>query len=237
MHGSVFSEAGILGVLYHREIEFSPEAQSGAHRLVFKDGLAVIGDGYGSGALQSGEIGEFCATGAASGGGDGEHVHDGSAFGIPQPCNPFGGVDHGCGVGHGADGGEASSGGSRGAAGNGFFVTLSGLAEVHVKIDESGSNDQAARVELLARAAANSVGQGDLGDTAVAQKNVHGCIDLCGGIDEMAAFDQKRSFCFIVGHFESVLAKRPRKDCHTHGNAVANLVYDRGLRTVDHFRG
>ena len=46
-------------------------------------------------------------------------------------------------VGHGADGSEASGGCRRGSGGDGFFVLLPGLAQMHMQVDEAGSDDAA----------------------------------------------------------------------------------------------
>ena len=60
-----------------------------------------------------------------------------------------------------------------------------------VQVDESGGDDEPAGVEFFVGAAAGFVGEGDLGDAAIAQEDVHGRVDLCGGVDYVAAFDQE----------------------------------------------
>ena len=191
VHRAVFGQARVFRVLHDGKIQLRTETQSHAHDVIVEDGLAVVGDGDGSGALKCREVGERATFAAAGGGGDGKDIDHGSALGIPQPSDPFRRVDHRRGVGHGADGGETSGGGGGGAGGDGFFVALSGLAQVDVQIDEAGSDDQAAGIEFLVGAAADFVGQSDLGDAAIAQKDVHGRVDLRRRIDQVAAFDQK----------------------------------------------
>ena len=109
---------------------------------------------------------------------------------MTNPGDPLGAIDYGRGVGHGADRGEASSSGGGGAGGDGLFVALTGLAQVYVEVDEAGSNDEAAGVKFLLGAAADLVGRGDFGDAAVVQQDIHGGVDLRGGVDEVAAFDK-----------------------------------------------
>ena len=58
VHGSVFGEARILGMLHHRQVQFSAESQRRAHDFVFEDRLAVVGNGNCAGALQCGKVGE-----------------------------------------------------------------------------------------------------------------------------------------------------------------------------------
>jgi hypothetical protein len=91
------------------------------------------------------------------------------------------------------------SGSGCGAGGNRFFVALSGLAQVNMQVDESRSNDQTARIELLVGAAADLVGQSNLSNAAIAQQNIHGRVDLRRRIDHVAALDQQAcGFSFLV---------------------------------------
>ena len=108
-----------------------------------------------------------------------------------DPRDPFRRVDYGLRVGHAADGGKSSSGGGGGAGGDGFLVALAGFAQVNMQVDEAGSDDQSARIEFLVCRAANLAGRRDLGDLPIAQQDVHGRIDLGGGVDEAATLDQQ----------------------------------------------
>ena len=139
-----------------------------------------------------------CAARAARGGSDRKYIHHGSALGMPQPCDPLGGVHHGRGVRHGANRSEPSGRGGGRAGGDGFFVALSGLAQVNVQIDKSRGNDQTARIEFFVGAAANLVRQSDLGNSPIAQKNVHGRIDLRRRVDHVAALDQQTGVSRLV---------------------------------------
>ena len=53
VHRAVFGEARIFGVLHDGKIQFCAKAQRHAHDVVVEDGLAVVGDGDRSSALQS----------------------------------------------------------------------------------------------------------------------------------------------------------------------------------------
>src|SRR5258708_19616610 len=97
---------------------------------------------------------------------------------MPQPRDPLRRVHYGRGIRHRTNRRETSRSSGSGAAGDGFFVALSGLAEVNVQIDESRSDDQTAGIKLFIGAATDLVRQGNLSDTAVAQNNVHGPLDL-----------------------------------------------------------
>src|SRR6202035_5416087 len=85
VHGAVFRDARIFGVLHDRKIQLRAETKRGAHDLVVENGLAVVGDGDGSGALQCREISEICAARFARGSSDREDVHDRAALWTAQP--------------------------------------------------------------------------------------------------------------------------------------------------------
>jgi hypothetical protein len=54
---------------------------------------------------------------------------------------------------------------------------------MNMQVDESWRDYQSARVEFLPGAVADLVGWGNLGDTAIAKKNVHRSIDAGCGVD------------------------------------------------------
>ena len=68
-------------MLNHGKIDFGRQAQSVAHHCVAENRFAVVGDGDGSGALQSAKVGEHGALAGVSGGGDGEDVDHCAALG------------------------------------------------------------------------------------------------------------------------------------------------------------
>ena len=74
VHGAVFGDARIFGVLHHGKIQLRAQAQRHAHDVIFEDGLAVIGNRHRSGALQGREVGQRSAAAAARGGADGKNV-------------------------------------------------------------------------------------------------------------------------------------------------------------------
>jgi hypothetical protein len=62
---------------------------------------------------------------------------------------------------------------------------------VNVQVDEPWGNDQTARIKLLVRAATDFIRQGNFGNAAIAQQNVHGRIDLRRRVDHVPAFNQQ----------------------------------------------
>ena len=186
VHGAAIGHARIFRVLNHRKIDFGRQAQRFAHHCVAENGLAVVGDGHRARALQTAKVRQHRPFAGMSGGGDRKDVDHGAALRPLQPGDPFRRIDNGLRVGHAADGSESSGSSGGGAGGDGFLVTLPGLAQVNMQIDEAGSDDQPARVEFLVRGAANLARRRDLGHLPIAQQDVHGRIDLGGGIDKRA---------------------------------------------------
>src|SRR5205823_13688215 len=109
------------------------------------------------------------------------------------PRDPFGRIKHrGC-VRHAANGSKASSCGGGSSRGNCFFVTLAGLAQVYVQVNESGCDDQASGIEGFIRAATNLVDGSNLSNLTVAQEHIHERVNFGNRIDDAAAANEKTS--------------------------------------------
>src|SRR5262249_41092822 len=103
-----------------------------------------------------------------------------------QPCDPIRRIDDRMGIWHAANGGKSSSRSGGSAGGDSFLVTLAGLAQMDMQVDEARRNDQAPCIEFLVCVTTNLVGWSNFSHAAVAQKDVHGSIDPGGRIDHMA---------------------------------------------------
>ena len=82
----------------------------------------------------------------------------------------------------------------------GLFVGLARFPKMHVQIDEAGSNDEAASVELLVGAPTDLVRRRDFGNAAVFQQDIHGRVDPSRGVNEVAAFDYERTRVRFIRH-------------------------------------
>jgi hypothetical protein len=83
---------------------------------------------------------------------------------------------------------------SRSGAGHDrFFVRLPRLAQMHVQVDESRSDDQPAGIENLRIVSCHLAGFSDLGDEAIAQENIAFGIKALRGIDHAAIAEEQRS--------------------------------------------
>ena len=103
MHGTVFGEARIFGVLHDGQVQVSSQQQSPAHDLIIENGFAIVSHAHCPGSPQGGEVGERGPATGAGGGGDGKHVHHCSSLRLSLPGDPLGCIYHRSGVGHGAN--------------------------------------------------------------------------------------------------------------------------------------
>ncbi len=72
VHGAASGEARVFGVLDDGQVGAGGGEEGFAHDAVAEDGLAVVGDGYGSGGAERSVFGQDFAHRSASGGSDGE---------------------------------------------------------------------------------------------------------------------------------------------------------------------
>ena len=201
VHRAVFGHARVFRVLDDGEVETGRRPQRVAHHGVAEDGTAVVADCDPAGALQGSEISKHGALAGMGRGDNREHVDHSAAFRLLNPGNPFGRIDNRRRVRHAANGSEAASSSSGSSGCDALFVALARLTQVDVQINEAGGDDQAASVEGFVCGAADFVGGCELRDAAVAQEQVHGCVQLCGRVDNATAFDQEGArFGFIVCH-------------------------------------
>ena len=174
IHAGALRHARVFGVLDHAQAHARRGGQGFAHDAVFQNRMAVVGHRDGAGGFERGKIVERFALRSARGRGDGEDAH--TARRAPGPCIQrviSGESLTGDGIGHGGHGGESSRCRGCGAGGDGLFVALARLAQMHVNVDEARRNSQAGRIEDFgAIGGFQLAGGGDFGDAAVFEQNV-----------------------------------------------------------------
>ena len=180
-------EVGVLRVLGDDAAEGQDVLERAPHDTGVVDAVSVVGeDPHGRPrARHQTELGELDAVEAL---GHGAHRHHlGQAAGTAEVEHPLGGfrrVGDGARVGHREDGGVAARCRGRGPGGDGLGVLATGLAEVHVEVDEARQGDQTVGVEHLDVAA--RAHRADLPDDAVLDEQVGGV-----GAEEAGATDQQ----------------------------------------------
>src|SRR5215831_19279226 len=123
--------------------------QCGAHDLIGKDGLAVVGQSHGTGFAKRSKVGELLAFAPDGCSGDGKDVDLSVACGVLQPAGDFRRIVHGRGIGHDAYRGKTAGRGRPRTAGDGLLVRLAWLAQMDVDVNEPRSNDQPAGIEVF----------------------------------------------------------------------------------------
>ena len=155
------------------------------------DHVAHLGDDLALEALGHGAGGVHAAV--ALGGGDGLDVLDHHAV-----------IGHGIGVGHGAHAGEATLGGSGGL---GLDVALgleTGLAQVHVHVDQAGHEVLAGQVDDLGALAGKALAHS--GDHIALDEDVHHAIKVDGGVDDVRVLKKQ-------GHYRHLQAADTGQPC------------------------
>ena len=147
-HHRAGGERNIFRMLDDEEIERAAIIHHLAREFCRGDGLAVVGNRNDAGLLHRGDFCDGFAFAADASGADGPDAHAGGGFGaIKNEARNAGVVVDGLCIRHAAYGGEAASSCRTCSRFDRFGRFLAGLAEMRVKVDEAGSDDQAGGVE------------------------------------------------------------------------------------------
>jgi hypothetical protein len=119
---------------------------------------------------------------------------------LKQPAHPLCCINHRNCVWHAAYGGKPSRRGCRGTGRNRLFVGLSGLAQVHMQINEPGANDQATSVELFVSAALDRVRTRYFRYSTISKQDIHRRVHARRRVDDVATLDQQAG-CVLWAHF------------------------------------
>ena len=147
-HHAAGEERRILAVIDHRKIERAAIIHHLPHQSRRCDGLAVVAHGDDSGILHRGDFRERFAFASHRSRADRPHAHARRRRGaFHDSARHRGIVVHRLRVRHAADGRESAARRRARARLDRFGHFLARLAQVAVKIDEAGRDDQALRVE------------------------------------------------------------------------------------------
>src|ERR1700722_5563164 len=167
------------------------------HDRFTENWLAVIADRDGAGRLERAVFGQRFTHAAAGGRRDGKDAGTGIAFDALHPARGFNRIVDRNGVGHGADGGESTRRGCRGSGCNRLLISLPGLPQVNVDIDQAWRNHQTfgfydLRICLLA-GGGQLAGRLDGGPPAILEQQVAIRVHSSGGVNQAAAANQDRA--------------------------------------------
>ena len=154
--------------LNHGKIDFGRQAQSVAHQVA-ENRFAIVGDGNRWGLLRSAKVGQHSALAGVSGSGDGEDVDHCAALRALDPRDPSGESTTGCVLGMQQT--EVNLRPRlRRFRWQWSLYTLAGFAQVDMQVDEAGSRDQPARVELVVCRSSKLAGRRDFRDLPIASR-------------------------------------------------------------------
>ena len=142
-------------------------------------------------ALQLGDVGQLLALLAARHGAD--RIDTGKVCVgrlLQHVLRDAGVVVHGRGVRHAGHRGESAGDGGRRPGGHRLLVLLTGLAQMHVDIDQPGTDHQSARHVDHRRAGLNRQVAPDACDPAVGNEHVEHAVAPVRGIDDAPALQQ-----------------------------------------------
>jgi len=103
----------------------------------------------------------------------------------------FGRVERWLRIGHTADGGESARGRGRCAGGNGFLLIETGLAEMHVHVDQPRGDDQPGGVDIGFGAACRDLANSS--DSAVFEQKIGDAVELGASVYDAAVANRDGS--------------------------------------------
>ena len=148
VHRAAAAQFGNFAMAGHEQVEVAGVFEGAAEKVGVGHRVAVIGDHDGPLLLHVGDVGQLlagAALGDTAGGpdrngrllaGEGADVADESAA-----------VDRRVGIGHGDDAGETAARSGPSPAPDRFFILASGLAQMHVHVEESGQENFSGAVD------------------------------------------------------------------------------------------
>ena len=141
MYLSLTGKVVVFGVDDHREVKVDRVFHAVLHQTRILDALTVVRDGDDASAFHGRHLREFLSFELLG------HCADDVDFAVSEvfrsALDVFDGRDvihDRLGIGHGADAGVAAFGCGAGSGDDVFFIGLSGVSEVAMRIDESGQD-------------------------------------------------------------------------------------------------
>ncbi len=183
----------VLAVFDERHAEHPGVLHGAAGQQRRRDGMAVVADGDAAGLLQFGDVGQLLAFLPARHRPNRVDARQGGVGGLLQDeLGDAGVVVDRLGVGHAGHGREATGDGRSHAGGDRLLVLLSGLAQVHVHVDETRTDHERRRQRHHLAAVGQPDGQiaADLGDDSAVDQHVVGAVHSIGRVHDPASLKQ-----------------------------------------------
>jgi hypothetical protein len=190
MGDAVALQGLILAMLDHRHVEHAGVLERATRQDCRRHRQAIVGHRHAAGFLQLGDVGQLFALLSARHGAD--WIDAGQVcfrrLLQDQPRDP-GVVVHRPGVRHARHGRE-SAGHRRGDAGrDGLFMLLTGLAKVHMHVDQSGAHDEAGWNVDDFSAVGLQVGS-HFGNAIAVDQHVENAVAAVGRVNDATSLEQ-----------------------------------------------
>ena len=158
----------------HRKIQRAAIIHNLASEFSGGDGFAIVRDRHDARFAHGSNIGNGFAFAANAGGADGPDADMTVGLGaVNDETGDRSVIVDWFRVGHAADGGEASTSGGQRSRFDSFGIFLARLAQVHMHVNESGSDDEAGGVEYFRTVCFREfASRSDFGDAIAVQQNV-----------------------------------------------------------------
>jgi hypothetical protein len=178
-------------VIDDRHVEHARVLERPAHQQRSRHRAAIIGDRHAPGLTKLRDVGELLAFLTARHGTNGIDTRQVRLRGLFQ--NVLGHpsvVVHGNGVGHARDRGEAPGHGRCSPGRHGLLVLLTGFAQVHVHVDEAGTDDHVRRNLDHHRVRLDGEIPSDPRDPIAFEQEIESTVSAIGRIDDPSSFEQ-----------------------------------------------
>ena len=191
VHDAAGRDGRVLAVLRQRDVEIGQVLEGPPRDGRVGHRVAVVRNGHRARIAQARELGQVAAGAADRDAGDRQHPRVGSGRRVEHAGDQHRRINRRRRVGHRADRREAAARRGPRAGRDRLLVLLAGLAQVHVQVDEAGSDDESRRVQHGRAVGRFQAGPG-FGDAPVAEQQVERRVDAVAGVDQAAAADQDR---------------------------------------------
>ena len=186
---TVALERRILAMVDHGNAAHRRVLERTTHQQCRQDRLPIVGHRHAAGRLEIRNLGEVLAPRSDRHGADRIHARQAGLDGpLQDELRHARLIVHRIGVRHARDGGEAAGDGRGDTGRHRLLVLLSGLAQVHVHVDQTGRDDQSAELDHR-RAVGGKVGP-DARHDAVLDQHVADTVDPVCRIDDASRLQQ-----------------------------------------------
>lgn len=187
MHDRALSHAGVLAMVHDEEIEHAGVFDGPPHDFVVLNAFAIVGDCDNALIGKGTDRRERFAVHSHREAAGGQDIHERGVFnGVADSADRSWIVGDGTGIGHTDNGGKSTRCRGAGSRADVLLVGLTGFPQMHVNIDQSGTDHLSGNVQNSGRF--DFMGLERSNDFAAANVEIGKFIPVVGGIDNATVF-------------------------------------------------